>query len=293
MPYLIYKGHALIPDMLRLSSGVSEAASARNFKDGSEDAKNPGRCICGLWAHVTATLDFETGEYAMYVNGTLLYGDVDPGAMEPLLPGGELEMGATVQTISSQPTQFTALAESSFSADVLRLYNRTLSPAEVAAGLWAYQPLPATAGSLLLHWRFDTPGVEVEEDYSGNGNHGRWGASPNLHQPHVYYQSKPEGVVEAWVHRPASVMSTAPTVGASRVSALAVPGAVVELILAESAVAAGACTLLSLPTAGLLAGIGDQRDVSAFQARAPPPGTCYAIYIGDMFNAYTTPCSPS
>eukprot|EP00873_Tetraselmis_striata_P004147 jgi/Tetstr1/424411/TSEL_014969.t1 len=167
-----------------------------------------------------------------------------------LLPGGELEMGATVQTITNQPMQFTALAESSFSADVLRLYNRTLSPAEVPPGCGPTSRC-RYCRSLLLHWRFDTPGVEVEEDYSGNGNHGRWAASPNLHQPHVYYQSKPEGVVEAWVHRPASVMSTAPTVGASRVSALAVPGAVVGLILADSAVAAGACTLLSLPTAGV------------------------------------------
>jgi hypothetical protein len=220
---------------------------------------------CGAWHHIVATIDFTTGYYAMYLNGTQLYADtipllpaasavMTPLSAEPLLPGGVLQLGGDIlprqERLYGQQGEFMAGSTSSFALDVFRIYNRSLSAEEIADGVWRFDPSPSTTDALLLDWRFDVPQATVEEDLSGNGNNGRWGMSANLDFPDLYWHATPKGVVRSRVQPPDSVLSPAPVLGARVVTAQVIPGGEVDLILAQPS--PSGCTLLSLPVAGLL-----------------------------------------
>jgi hypothetical protein len=155
----------------------------------------------------------------MYINGTQLYNGSFPSSLTDEahgpLPGGHLQMGVEMLSIPSQPNSLMAETSASFSIDVFRVYNRSLSAAEIAAVLWAFDPPSSAAGALLLHWRFDEPDPEVEIDLSGRDNHGAWGASASLDTPHAYRLGFTDGAVYSQVLKPGSVMSFAPVRGAS------------------------------------------------------------------------------
>jgi hypothetical protein len=236
MPYWTYKGVALIPESMRVRPSVDGGAQSEEEEDGqsaeaedSDATEGDGAgCthlyLCGYWFHVLGTINVESGQYSMYLNGTLLYNSsflsTSPSKQPRWpLPGGYLQLGAQLLSTPSQPTSLMAKASASFSIDVFRVYNRSLSAVEVAGVAWAFDPPPSAAAALILHWRFDEPEPDMEVDLSGRGNHGVWGASASLDSPHVFRHRKPDGVVYSPLRKPRSVMSVAPVIGASIITA--------------------------------------------------------------------------
>lgn len=259
--------------------------------------KIEGPCVgayrCATWNHVVATFNFTSGEHSIYMNGTLLYSAELPFPAGDLLPGGVFHMGADITAAPGFPSQLRATPISNFAVDVFRVYNRVLSAEEVSAGLWAAEPAPGTRDSLVLDWRFDDSprGGADELDLSGNENHGRWGESNDAQFPRIFKLAVSKDVsVDTSVYPPRSIISDAPARHAASVSALAVPGVPLKLLLAGNESSADNCTLLSLPRAGTLQppapssaqdfGIGSILPSCVVQY-TPPPASAWPVRTGE------------
>ena len=193
VPIINYKGVQMMPLGASPDDGPGRGmqpdlessfeAALERFQEasgGSSQAQSRG----DYRVHVTATIDYASGEYAVYVNGTRLYGSIHPRSAGegPPSPGGELMIGAEFVRDSAHRGQLTARRPSCFVIDNFRIFDRALSAEEVAASLSS----GASLQGLLLSWDFDAPYGELEEDRSGNGNHGRRGAVPDLSFPHIF-----------------------------------------------------------------------------------------------------------
>jgi len=195
-PVLWYKGRMLVP---RVSGRGGEAAGS-----GASLAIGSG------WTHVVATLDYQTGSFVVYLNGTVSYTGKSTHTGRPE-PWGELIVGAELIKSPNLPTDLVAHATSLSDLDIdqFRIYSRVLGPTEVSDMLWK-EPVPALRQHTVLDWGFDDPIGAKEMDLSGNGADGVHGAVPSLDFPNFTVLSQSSQLSTAPVVRPELTNSAAP-----------------------------------------------------------------------------------
>lgn len=134
------------------------------------------------WHHVVTTLNATSGETTWFVNGTEAsrIKEVVPLFRAPPLLGGELYLGWDISSDGGEGLGLIGTATLDALVDEFRLHNRVLTPAEVAAGLWAVPP-PEGLPGMVLRWAFDDPLGGAEADLSGAGHHGMRGAVPRFY----------------------------------------------------------------------------------------------------------------
>jgi hypothetical protein len=112
----------------------------------------------GRWYHWAATFDSSNEAYAIYVDGQLMMSGTNPVAMNQQ-PSGILSFGTRT---GSTEYWNGAIRD-------VRVYNRKLCPAEIAA-----------LYGLIGHWKLDETSGTSAADSSGVGNHGTFTGSPTL-----------------------------------------------------------------------------------------------------------------
>ena len=248
VPIISYKGETMMP---LLEGGNDSGGANLGEPDTSEDSNGVAFGSDGYRVHVTATIDYANGEFAVYLNGTMLYGGIHPEKGAPAA-GGELMLGAEFARNSARRGHLVARRPACVTIDNFRIFDRALSATEVAASLSANGP----SQGLLLSWEFDAPFGDIEEDMSGNGNHGRRGAVPDLSFPRIFgleYEAL-STIFVVPVVPPRMVMSHTPPSNANgtmvRSVALVPTGQEVALRLVTpgAAAAKGAATVVALPS---------------------------------------------
>ena len=179
---------------------------------GAEEA--PGSsAVRGLgsgWTHVFATVDFLTGDFAVYLNGTVSYTGRSAYTGTPD-PWGELIVGAEFIKSPNLPTNLVtqATAVSDLDIDQFRIYDRVLTATEISDMLWR-EPLLSIRGHIILDWGFDDPNGAVEADLSGHGADGIRGSMPSLDFPNITVLNQDSVLSSAPVVKPEQTNSAAP-----------------------------------------------------------------------------------